>query len=773
MEYPLTIVSAPFAFGKRIAIEEAIRKAKEQGVHVKWFQSQQGKNSKYIYDVIEEQKKKSDGKWLYIFDGCKGEEWIDEFQSMRWHKIWKEDIHCVCIMSSEIPMNRVYLSHWIHSISKQDLELKERDIVKLYQLHGIKITYRAAKLLYEYSGGWPGAIMLGIREYYYQNKLVPGIGIDELLEREVFKNYDAVEKEAITSLYGFKELTMEQVIMLTGVKQEERDKIVALIERNPFISYDIIHGKYVVEDVFFHYLYRRIKKSSWLVQRKVELRRAKWYESQGQFQESIMIYEQVKAYELICQYPYKLSELYACTNRTFLEQLWSLWKKIPYHIKCKYIRFFMLIASLFFLWKETRRGSLILDEVEEIAEQILGLSGDKKEEIQGELCLIRGSKYDRDIDRVEDTYQIALQFIKGSSMIYDEEFLLTEGVPCFLHKYYKKVGTLDSLILKFRTCINTFYELTQYSNAGSSYLVEAEVEFLRGNLKEAKKLAYHGIQEAQKYGQTCIKMMGQFLLLDIFVYLGCYKTAEEYLALLEEEKEKIGRSKFQLGAELSFIHAYIRIGKVAKIPDWIWHDHSASGQHSELVNMYLNYCYLQQLLVKKEEEQIIEIGEHLFEQAYEKQFLWVAIQMKLISVIAYHRVGNEKLARECLRNVLNLTSKDQIYMPIIQYYIELLPLFQKLIHEENYQMSVQQVMELYQKLENMKQQNKDEEKLDETRYGLTKRELEIALLGAKRYRNHEIAKRLYISENTVKYNMKHIFQKLNIKSRLELKKFFK
>ena len=147
--------------------------------------------------------------------------------------------------------------------------------------------------------------------------------------------------------------------------------------------------------------------------------------------------------------------------------------------------------------------------------------------------------------------------------------------------------------------------------------------------------------------------------------------------------------------------------------------------------------------------------------------------MKLISVIAYHRVGNEKLARECLRNVLDLTSKDQIYMPIIQYYIELLPLFQKLIHEENYQMSVQQVMELYQKLENMKQQNKDEEKLNEARYGLTKRELEIALLGAKRYRNHEIAKRLYISENTVKYNMKHIFQKLNIKSRLELKKFFK
>ena len=743
IDYPLTIVSAPLAFGKRIAIEEATRQAKEQGVNVEWFVLDEGEDSSYIYAVIEKLNTKRDGEWLYIFDGCEGEEWLEQLQIMRWSQTWQKGVHCVCIMASEIPMNIIHLRSWIHSISKEDLELKEKDILHLYQLHGIKITYQSAKMLYEYSGGWPGAIMLGIREYFYQNKLAPSAGIDDLLEQEFFKRYNAVEREAFSSIYGFKELTVEQILILTGVKQQEQDKILSLMEQNPFINYDIIQEKYIVEDVLFHYLCRRIKKASWLIQKRVELRRARWYESQGQFQESITIYQGLNEYELICQYPYKLSELCACTDRRFLDQLWNIWKQIPYHLKCKHVRFLMLSASLFFLWKENRKGNLILEEVEEIVDQVLALSGRKREEIQGELCLIRGMKYDRDLGSLQDRYQVALELLKGPSMLYDNQFILTEGIPCLLHKYYLVPGTLDQLVTNGKKCMDKFYELTQYSNAGSSYMIEAEAKFLRGQLEEARKLVYRGIQ-----------------------------MAEEYFELLEEEVKKMEQTKFRWEGELCLAQFHTLVGNTSKIPNWICHDHSGEGEHSELVNTYLNYCYLNQLLLRKEEEIIIDIGQYLFEQAYESKFLWVAIQMKLIGAVAYHRVGNEKKAMEWLRTVLDFTAPDQIYMPIMRYYIELIPLFQKLIHEDEYQTSVQQVMELYQRLEHMRRGNKSEEKVGDHLYGLTKRELEIALLGAKRYRNNEIAKRLYISENTVKYNMKHIFQKLNIKSRIELKEFF-
>jgi DNA-binding NarL/FixJ family response regulator len=51
---------------------------------------------------------------------------------------------------------------------------------------------------------------------------------------------------------------------------------------------------------------------------------------------------------------------------------------------------------------------------------------------------------------------------------------------------------------------------------------------------------------------------------------------------------------------------------------------------------------------------------------------------------------------------------------------------------------------------------------------LTDREKEIIFLTGEGFRNKEIAKRLNLSEPTVKTHLSHIFQKLNIKTRAEL-----
>ena len=54
----------------------------------------------------------------------------------------------------------------------------------------------------------------------------------------------------------------------------------------------------------------------------------------------------------------------------------------------------------------------------------------------------------------------------------------------------------------------------------------------------------------------------------------------------------------------------------------------------------------------------------------------------------------------------------------------------------------------------------------------TKRELEIIILVNKGYRNKEIAKKLFISEKTVKHTLSRIFKKLNIRKRTEIKQYF-
>ena len=51
---------------------------------------------------------------------------------------------------------------------------------------------------------------------------------------------------------------------------------------------------------------------------------------------------------------------------------------------------------------------------------------------------------------------------------------------------------------------------------------------------------------------------------------------------------------------------------------------------------------------------------------------------------------------------------------------------------------------------------------------LTDREIEVVELLLKGYTYRAIAERLVISENTMKYHVKNIYQKLNINSKMEL-----
>lgn len=67
---------------------------------------------------------------------------------------------------------------------------------------------------------------------------------------------------------------------------------------------------------------------------------------------------------------------------------------------------------------------------------------------------------------------------------------------------------------------------------------------------------------------------------------------------------------------------------------------------------------------------------------------------------------------------------------------------------------------------------------EEADYGLSKRELEIAKLAARRLTNREIAHHLHLAEGTVKNQLSRIFVKLEISGdsknkRLELEKRFR
>ena len=55
-----------------------------------------------------------------------------------------------------------------------------------------------------------------------------------------------------------------------------------------------------------------------------------------------------------------------------------------------------------------------------------------------------------------------------------------------------------------------------------------------------------------------------------------------------------------------------------------------------------------------------------------------------------------------------------------------------------------------------------------TKAGLTQREVEIVQAVATGMRNRDIAKKLHVTEGTVKVHLHNIYEKLNVRTRVEL-----
>jgi LuxR family maltose regulon positive regulatory protein len=116
-----------------------------------------------------------------------------------------------------------------------------------------------------------------------------------------------------------------------------------------------------------------------------------------------------------------------------------------------------------------------------------------------------------------------------------------------------------------------------------------------------------------------------------------------------------------------------------------------------------------------------------------------------------------------LKQALDIAMPDRMYMPFVENCDYIKPLLEQFYREGLYRDDLPRILELaatYLEAAVAIKEHFNGEKPE-----LTKRELEIAQLAAAGLTNKAIGARLFISENTVKTQLKSIFEKLGIKSR--------
>ncbi len=149
-----------------------------------------------------------------------------------------------------------------------------------------------------------------------------------------------------------------------------------------------------------------------------------------------------------------------------------------------------------------------------------------------------------------------------------------------------------------------------------------------------------------------------------------------------------------------------------------------------------------------------------------------AVDVMALQSLAWEKRGNRTLALQLMAEALALAAPANWIRPFLELGQALVPLLKALDAEEPTQKFVQLVLATL--AANLQQGALDpaadrlvanEAQQVMLTIGLTNRELDILELLAQRYRNKEIAAKLFISSHTVNYHLKHIYQKLGVTSR--------
>ena len=141
---------------------------------------------------------------------------------------------------------------------------------------------------------------------------------------------------------------------------------------------------------------------------------------------------------------------------------------------------------------------------------------------------------------------------------------------------------------------------------------------------------------------------------------------------------------------------------------------------------------------------------------------------------AFFKLRKSQEAQEYMSEALGMAEEQSWYRPFVEFQELLLPVLKERIDNKLNTPFITEIFRLTDQLnrtpENPKSLGKVEARIQKKNKLLTVRELEILKLVSEGYRNQEIADKIFISEGGVKKHLYRTFQKLDVKSRIELVK---
>jgi Response regulator containing a CheY-like receiver domain and an HTH DNA-binding domain len=321
-----------------------------------------------------------------------------------------------------------------------------------------------------------------------------------------------------------------------------------------------------------------------------------------------------------------------------------------------------------------------------------------------------------------------------------------------------------------RTAMPYYYQLTDGHGKGAEHLMAAEGHFNRGNMEDTEIALHQALYQAEEARQPNMLLCAYFLRARLALYGGDYTGVRDLLRLIQETVEN--NKQYTLIHTVDLCRGFIDscLGQKDKIPGWLEEGDFNSSRLFFPARAFYNIIYGKALLLRGDYAKLLGLSGQFLAIASVFPSMLAHIYTHIYVGAANLRLHRKEEAIDAVRKALALAAPDEVWMPFVENGDAIIPILDVLMNEGAYRDSVARIRKLHTPyrgaLEGIKAVH-----FDENKPRLTGREKEIARLAAEGCSNREIGARLFISENTVKTQLKSVFEKLGVNSRALLKQY--
>lgn len=294
-----------------------------------------------------------------------------------------------------------------------------------------------------------------------------------------------------------------------------------------------------------------------------------------------------------------------------------------------------------------------------------------------------------------------------------------------------------------------------------------EIAYEKGDFQTAVTWLSKGAGKAVKGGETAFA--ANMLLVKIMYHRNQPEQAVHIIKSLDKTLEKMNNTYSRKNLDAFNIYMNMQMGQVEPVKDWVEHRAPSEYDYFDALDRYCYQVKIYAYIMLDKMESALLILHRILEYSREYNRIYDELNMRILEMIIGYRHGDTAWPRK-LKELLAETEgygmvriyadNGSLIYPILKQYEEMNKNRNRQVDSEYYIKILEQTKKEALLYPNFLVQPKELEKLSE-------QETDVLRLLCLGMRNAEIADKLYLSENTVKYHLKKVYQKLQVSSRSE------